>query len=620
MPFTITPTHKEAYGCKFNLEIPDWLIELRLYANNEEYSRKGRVPGLLPKWKHFVNAAEILFGPTSKEPFIWHPWAIKMIKACCQYQYVGFAGSSSCGKSQFLGIWLLLNFLADFRHTLCYATSKSLRESKTRIWAAVKSYYEALPEGIDGVICVYLEHPTPQILAIRNGKRQANAGIQLIPADSSQSNTKTNKLQGAKAYGNKQAPGRMFLGGDEFDQLSHALVATMLSNLSNNPTFHAIAAANPDDKFDPFGHFVKPKYGWASIHVDMEQWETANGGVCLHFDALKNPNYKAKKNLWPIQPWEKVEAAIEEAGGDNTPKFWRFCRAFWPPAGISGSAGIYSDLEITQNGNDNAFTDVHSDGENANEWDPNYELERWGGVDTAFAEGGDRCILMIGDKGVRKGDGREIINLVKYHEITADTNITDVSIERQIAKKIVQLCDENDVSPDNLGVDATGAGNSFCTILAEERENNDFYKCYFSGAATERPVSDLDETPSNQKYANRSTEMWFYGKELIRHGQLWNIKWIPLQSELTSRRHTTRKNSNGFPVVQNENKKDLRRRTTMSPDIADAMFIMLDTIRERKGIKQRMTVIQNDNRGPQSFLKFVQSRNVTLKANRRLVW
>lgn len=608
MPFTKTSTHKEAYGVKFNLGLEDYEIELSLYARHDELLEKGRVPGLLKKWEHFVNAAKILYGPDCKSHFVWHPWALKMIKASCANQYVGLAGSSSCGKSEFMGLWLVLNWLADYQHTMCIATSEGIRESLGRIWASVKRYYMSLPTGIDGVIGHYVELPTPRISSIWDKRRQGNAGIMLQPADSSQNNTKDSKMTGFKANKGK-GKGKMYLAGDEFNKLSHALVSTLMNNLSSNDIFHAIAAANPQNKFDPFGAFVKPKNGWGSIHVEMEQWELSNGGICLHFDALKNPNYLAKKNLWPIQKYEAVEQAIKEAGGENTPNFWRFCRAFWLPAGADGSSGVYSDLEITQKNNDRPI-----------ELDDNHPKSRWAGVDTAFKEGGDRCIYMCAEKGVAKETGREAINLLHYKEIVVDTNNTEISRDRQIAKKIVQFCEEDDVPPENMGIDETGAGGSFCTILAEEWENNSFYRCNFGGKPTERPVSDLDETPSNQKYAYRDTEMWFYGKELIRHGQLWNIAWIPLQTEMTERRHTTKKNTNGFPVVQMESKKELRKRTSLSPDIADALFILLDTTRERKGIKGVMTQINNDKRGPENFLKFVKSRNVVLKANRRLVW
>ena len=614
MPSSITTdsTHKIAYGCRFDKDMEDWVIELRLYFKNADYRAAQKAAGkkveVLEKWEHFKNCAEILFGPGSEVEFVWHPWAIDMLQACCENQFVGMAGSSSCGKSEFMGLWLVLNFFADYYHTLCIATSKSLRESKRRIWASVRKYYDHMPPGLDGVICKYTEHPTSCIQSIRNGKRQDNSGIILVPADASQSNTKTNKLQGIKAYKNKKAKSRMFLAGDEYTELSHALSDTLKSNLSNNDEFHAIFAANPASKYDPFGLMVRPKYGWGSIHVEMLQWEMAIGGVCLHFDALKNPNYLAKENIWPcIQHLEKVEAQIAEAGGSNTPKFWRNCRAFWPPAGMEDS-GVFSESEITMKGNDTVFDN----------WGPRAR-ERWGGVDVAFAEGGDRCILMVGDRGVEKDTGKDIVSLVKYFELHADTDNTDEDVEHQIARKIIEHCDEEGIEIDHLGVDATGNGSSFCSILAEMWESNAFRRVQFGGAATERPASDLEDVPSNEKYANRSAELWFYGKEMIRHGQLWGLQWSALVSELTTRKHTTSKSAKGYTVVKIEGKRELRKRCGVSPDIADAMCVMLDTIREAGSFIGNKTYLEEDVRSLENWNEFVKERDVVAKSNQRMV-
>lgn len=605
--------HKEGYGLRFPVDWADWHIHGQLYFKNAIYKKlqeeAGKKVFVKAAWEHFIDASEILWGPESPIHFVWHPWAVEMIQACCDYKYVAFAGSSSCGKSEFMGgPWANLNFLVDYRHTLVLVTSKNLRESKLRIWASVKKHWNGLPEEVTAGLGKLADHPTPAISAIRDGKTADNSGIALILADASQSGTRTSKVQGVKAYKNKMARSRCLLVGDEFTELSFALVDSMYSNLSNNDEFHAIAAANPLSRIqDPFGPFAKPKVGWKNIHVEMDKWETDNGGICLHFDALKNPNYLAKENKWPIQKWEAVEGAIKEAGGASTQKFWRNCRGFWVPDGME-EAGIYSESEILANGGDVTF----------NDWSPGVPRKMWAGCDTAFTEGGDRCVLMFAEEG-RDTDHKSVVNLHSYYELVPDPDIKNVSIERQIAKQIVKLCKEHEVPPYRLGVDSTGAGRAFCTILDEEFDEVELFRCEFGGSATLRAISDLDTTAAKDAYADKSAELWFYGKELLKHGQLYGIRWNSLTFELTARKHTTAKSAGGRTVVKLEKKRDLRKRINKSPDIADAMCICLDTIRERSEFKESGSSISKNPKSNESWMQFVKDKSATYKANRRLI-
>jgi len=134
-----------------------------------------------------------------------------------------------------------------------------------------------------------------------------------------------------------------------------------------------------------------------------------------------------------------------------------------------------------------------------------------------------------------------------------------------------------------------------------------------------RPASDLEDVPSNEKYYNRAAELWFSIKEMIRHGQLWGLQWQPLVAELTTRRHTTQKSAAGNTVVKLEGKKELRKRTGISPDIADSLAILIDTVRERGKFQGNVTFLTNDNRGMAAFEAFVKSRNMVLKSGQRLV-
>jgi hypothetical protein len=50
----------------------------------------------------------------------------------------------SSGKSDFMAVWILLNWLAAPYHTLGLLTSTSIRDSKKRVWGAVARYWPAI--------------------------------------------------------------------------------------------------------------------------------------------------------------------------------------------------------------------------------------------------------------------------------------------------------------------------------------------------------------------------------------------------------------------------------------------------------------------------------------------
>lgn len=537
----------QRYGYVFPQEFTEWAIELFMY-------REGRFsPESLGREEHFKRAAKFFWNKKT-ENFVWHPWAEDMLHACCNHRYVGFAGCGSSGKSDFMAVWVLLNWLAAPFHTLGLLTSTSIRDAKKRVWGAVQRYWPAIKDVAPAKLT---DTPTPAIYVMKDGQRLEQAGVYLIPAEARKSNEVTGKMRGMKAA-------RVYLAADELSELSHALIDTALSNMANNPVLHVCAAANPVSYYDPFGKFVEPKDGWGSINVDMEQWETKLGGVCLHFDALKNPNYLESQNRWPIQKWEKIEEARTRLGEDS-PLFWRDYRGFWPPQAVSKA--IYSEAEI-----------IRFQADQKPVWKG--RVERVVGIDPSFVSGGDRCVLYLGSYGQNK-DGSDQVSFDTFHYLEDDASNPEPRTF-QIAKKIATIVKEAGVPWRNVGVDVTGGGVPFCDALATVCGSNDFLRVHFGGAPSSRSLSAYDPTKAEDKYVNRVTELWFSAKEFLQNGQLRGVG-PDLAREMTSRNYDTRKS--GAMKVIVEPKAEMKARTGRSPDIADAAFVLLDVIRERFGLR-----------------------------------
>jgi hypothetical protein len=376
---------------------------------------------------------------------------------------------------------------------------------------------------------------------------------------------------------------------DELSDLSHAII-TAIANVRSHSWFKVLAAANPRNKYDPFSQFVEPKEGWESISVETASWATKRGGLCLHFDDMKNPNWLAKENKWPIKRWEEVEDALNTMDL-NSPEFWRNFRGFWSPLG--GDQTIFTDDDIKVPKADQRYP--------LQDFAKNRPKIRAVGVDSAYSTGGDSTVAVIGDLGFSEKDYTPIIDIIGVEELTIDANVKTATASAQIGKKVLDVIQRYGVSIPDLGFDSTQitAGDA----LAAELGSNDFFRVSFAGSATTAPVSNLDPTPAVEKYTNRMTELWFFAKELLRHAQLFGIT-DEIANQLIARKYAL---GNGGKVTAEE-KKEMKKRTGgRSPDHADAMCILLDVFRHRHGLRASgMKHIQNKTQaGSEAWLEFV---------------
>lgn len=543
------PAGPTKYGHTFNKGDGDLDIELACF-------RKRLDTGHPPQY-HFKKVVHMLWpaGVKGRLGFIWHPWADEMLDACIESDRVGFAGCASSGKSEFMAVWSLVNWLSAPRITLVLVTSTTIRDAKLRVWGAITKYFQAIPAPMWPAKLT--NSPTPAILTKIGDVVMEKSGILLIPAEARKTNEVTGKMRGMK---NK----RVFLVADELSELSDALVDTALSNLDANPYFHMVAASNPNSYFDPFGKFVTPKDGWKSIHVDTGRWATINKGLCVHFDALKSPNWLARETIWPILPYEKIEAKLETMS-QNSLLFWRDMRGFWAMEGCDDT--IYTDSEI-----------VKFEATRAAKFTGSYT--KIAALDPSFTKGGDRTVLYLGSVG---DEGQSQVLQFDRH-ILLEEDVTDLSESRsfQIAEKIKSILYTENVDIRNFGMDVTGAGLPFSEILARTMGSNRFLHVNFGGAASEDPVSTTDSMVSKDRYVNRVSELWFRGAELLRSGKLRGMS-PELCRELSSRKYTTQKGASMKLMV--EPKAIYKTRHGRSPDIADSAVVLVEVAFQRFHLK-----------------------------------
>lgn len=558
---------------KYGLEFPKkWsLLDIELYCFRINHPIDA---GGLGKAEHFWKVIGLLWGKNNAvgnrtKYFIRNPWSEDIIDELCLYNYVAIGGCAGSSKSETLALWLLVNYLADARNVLCVMLSTSLKEARKRIWGSLVDFIRAIPslstvlKVVDSQGIVRYESPS--------FKASDRSSLALVAAEQKQEKDAIKKLIGMHND-------LVIVVADELSELTKALLEYALpgGNLTSNPRYQFVGLSNPNSYYDPFGVFWKPKDGWTSINVDSDRWETEHG-VGLHFDGMKSPNILSGKTIYPFLPTiEKIRDAKKAEGGENSLRFWRMIRGFMCP--IGQETLIYSEGDVVKFKADIPVV-----------WGAE-PITKCAALDPGFTTGGDRSIAMIGEIGKSK-DGLMTLCYKRFIELVEDVTSKE---ERsyQIARKFKELCEAENISVFDTAVDATGAGNPFCDILATIWAPG-FLRVQFGGKASDLPVSSTNPKLGHELYYDRVTEIWYSGKEFLRQGQLKGI--MPeMAREMCMRMYGT---TGAEKKIYAESKADMKLRSQRSPDIADAGFILLDLARQRLHFAATISEVVSSNTG-----------------------
>jgi hypothetical protein len=172
----------------------------------------------------------------------------------------------------------------------------------------------------------------------------------------------------------------------------------------------------------------------------------------------------------------------------------------------------------------------------------------------------------------------------KYIELKENSSLRDQPRNYQIAALLKQECEKYGVLPKHVAVDATGAGDPLCDIIATVWSPA-ILRVKFSERPSSMPVSKTSRIKADEAYGNRVSELWYVGREFLRAGQIRGVT-LDLARELVARQYRTAERGK----IYVESKKDMKTRFGKSPDIADAAFLMLDVCRQRTGAIAGTTV------------------------------
>lgn len=517
---------------------------------------------------HFKNVSRAFWpedAGTGVVGFIWNEWADQMLKAACENQYLGVAGCSGSGKSEFFALWAIENFLSDPQNTIILTTARTLILSRLKVWGKVVKYWTPLKElGIPGKLLDSLG--TIRYIDSRGDASQGDmAGIKLIPSEPKQEKESIGTIRGIHQR-------TVIFVADDMPDLSKSIMESVSNLASGCERFQFIGLGNPYSYFDAFGNFTKPADGWESITVDDDEWKT-DRGVCLHFDDTRNPRITmGDERLYWLNTKEKID---EDAriNGANTARFWRERRGFWCPTGTIEQ--IYTEQEILNTGSNKPAV-----------WLDNKKT-RVSFLDPSFTTGGDRTIAYFGTFGTNL-EGLQVLQYDEFLEFQEDITDRETTRTQQLIKWWRQSCIERQVSPRYAGFDSTGTGS----VLGDDIRvdwSKEVLAVNFGGKASDRAVSAFDPAPGEDRYANRVSEIWYSPKEAMRTGQIRGLCEEVIQ-ELCLRKKTEEKGNNIHLRIRAQSKPEMKAQGIKSPDIGDSAMGLYELCRERLGFNSGVAV------------------------------
>lgn len=523
-------------------------IELTAYRNNLE----GRA------LFHMKNAHDFIW-PNDKKT--WNRWTERRFGAHCEgWKIITMAGGANCGKSfDAAKIGLLFWLSSPEEHTVLVA-STSLTDLDSRIWGYVKRFHGAnasieLPGKLTAT-------PPPKILY---NKADTIHGMFAVPLQRGTTQKTASTLIG-------RHPDRGFLAIiDEGTDVSPGFMEAV-PNWEKSPWFQMLVIGNSASMFDPHGLLSRPVNGWDTIDPDIDkEWQTKSG-ICLYFDcydspAIDEPDPEKKALLSKFLFTEKGIEKAKAEYGENSPRFWRFTRGFWP-----SEDSLQTVLTAVMIDKFKLQDKAH--------WSGRDKMYLLAGLDPAFNPDGDECILRFATLGIDV-NGLWVLDFggeENIHKLVLDANLPEPS-EYQILNQTRELCREHGVAPENLAVDVWGAGSGLGAIFKVNWSEH-IYQVSSAGPPSETFVDAQKTQTARDAYDRRVTELWFSMQKFAQAGQIRGLDDITCEQFCTRLFEWKGKKfalETKFDYKQRMGKVDNRYQ---SPDRADAATMILDLARQ----------------------------------------
>lgn len=505
-----------------------------------------------------------------------NPWSERIIRAMCEERFVAVGGSANSTKSRSMAAFAIVSWLCDPADTLVLLTSTSITDAKRRVWKSVDELLTPLINAKIAPTRIRANGTAPYNRA--DGTIFEGAGLFLIAGAQGKDREATGKLIGLKAGpeiqnlpdGSIVSRPRLIIGADELSELSPAIVDGLMNLRSQKPLF--VGLSNPGSRHTPFAEISEPVNGWSSVDLlEDDEWKTRMGGVFLRFDGYKSPNVLAREVLYPYLPTIESIQEAADAYGENSIGFLRFIRATFFAS--DATEGVYGKPELRQG---EALIECGR----SPQWREK-TVSLIAACDPAEKNDGDSFPLMFAKVGYLD-DGRPAIEFLETEYLYSDD--TNLSMPRtfQIARQIREKCEALGIPPQNFAIDETLG--QWSDVLANEWGFG-VWAVNSNSRATDRPAQGVGAKPgetNNDKYVNRTAELWYSPKVLLHNKQIFNLP-DKAAEQFCNRGFQFGKSGVGHKLGV-EPKKIYRARVGSSPDEADTALLLIDLAAERFGL------------------------------------
>jgi hypothetical protein len=545
-------TYRRKYGLDWPKETPDHVIELHMW-------KKWREPGirdgslLNPVHEHVLKAIRLLF---TEDQVKIHPWMEVQARSWTEDTFAGWWGCAGSGKSQSLGLFSLLDYMADPNETFTLLASTSKDMLLLRSYASVTQHLGYLKTNPQ--LYVPLKYVAQSVSVVMDGMSEEET-----------LNLKT-RLKGVAVQQGTEQEARANLQGvhvkyvrlilDELEGMRPAAMDAR-NNLSQCEDFRLFYSCNPESWNGPAAKFGTPVDGITSINLDSTEWASPYGKV-YRFDAYKSPGIEAPEK-YPFLPNKKTIDRIvaANAGNEDAPAVWTFLRAFPPPQGAERT--VITPQMVESYAMKDGVTWMQA-------------TTRIAACDPAFTAEGDNAVLVTGQLGL---DNRGLMTLCydNLHYLSIEAS-SKTPVVQQLVEQIRDIVEQEGIDPLLVAFDDSGS-QSVADAYEMLIERTGVYRVNFAARAPDIAVSMTNPQLASERYKNRVTWLYYLIQELAQRGQIRGLPENAVEQFCLRRLGAKQK-----PLTL-ESKREYKKRTSStSPDEADACALMAGLARERLGL------------------------------------
>lgn len=473
-------------------------------------------------------------------------------------------GGAALGKTYTLICYLLLDWIRDPEYTECKIISTTSGHAKSQSFSTLQRLYKAsiiqLPGlAMDGFIGLNPKdrHSALSLVAIPQGEdgRGVLQGFHPVP-----------RVRPHPIFGSMSRVRALLDEAEEIPSGVWEGCSNLLASAWGAEAVKVMCATNPRDVTSKLAQLAEPTTGWTTLNMDTDkEWLSAERWQVLRLDGADAENVQEKRLIYPgFLTYEGFQKFALELGGQS-PKYLTFGRGMYPLAALQNTLIPYSLLEAVMG-------QYIFDG----------RVVGCAGIDLAF-EGGDRIILAAGRYGKAIGfqplngavslfkKARYCVQLDQFYEMPKEKTIA-------LASSIESRCKGLKIHPDWVTCDRTGVGTGTHDALCEQWSGS-IRGVMWGSESGERKILQDDHDFCSEIYEGIDTEQYARVRKYLEFGFLAihpQVQTSQLFKELSGRRYQpASKGLSGKPRIKLEPKKEFRKRLGWSPDIADAVVMMV---------------------------------------------